>query len=292
MLRRGFTPDAAALPGQTVTRMATAKLMSMASDSRRTAAEKTLDVLEALGEHSSVAGLSQATGLSKPTVHRILQTLVERGFARNTGRGDYVSGPRILTLAGHFLHELDLPGHVLPALQELQERTEWTVHFALLHGDEAVYAVKVEGSKPYHLASRVGMSLCLHSTSVGKSMLACMPEDAVRALLTRAGMPARTPKTHTAIDTLLGELEHVRAQGYAEDHQENEDGVIAVGAAVFDHLGQVIGGISATALAYAGETTTSFPEHGKLVADTARRISLSFGAPDQRCDLHGASHSG
>ncbi|MEB3369694.1 IclR family transcriptional regulator [Saccharopolyspora mangrovi] len=261
----------------------------MDSNSRRTAADKTLDVLEALAEHSSVAELAQATGLSKPTVHRILQTLTQRGFSRNTGSGCYVSGPRILTLAGQFLQQLDLPGQVRPALQELQERTGWTVHFALLHGDEAVYAVKVEGSKPYHLASRVGMSMCLHSTSAGKSMLACMTDEAVRALLGRAGMPARTPKTHTDVESLLRELDHVRTAGYAEDHQENEDGVIAVGAPVFDHLGQVIGGISAAALAYPGGATGDFPEHGALVTDAARQISLSFGAPPHRSDLRSRS---
>jgi IclR family transcriptional regulator, acetate operon repressor len=256
----------------------------MVSAGHQTAADKTLGVLEALAEHSRIAEISATTGLSKPTVHRILQTLVERGFARNNGHGDYVGGPRILMLAGRFLQGLDLPGQVRPALQELQERTGWTVHFGLLSGDEAVYAVKLEGSKPYHLASRVGMSLALHSTSLGKAVLASMPDDEVRSLADRTGLPARTAETITDVARLLEELNTVRARGYAEDHQENEDGVLAVGAPVFDHLGQVIGGISAAALASQVESDSP-GGRGKAVADTAREVSLILGAPKHRCDL-------
>ena len=160
----------------------------MASEVRRTAADKTLDVLEALAQHRSIADISEATSLPKPTVHRILQTLVERGFARYVGRGSYTGGPRILTLVGSHQREADLPDQARPTLEELREETDWTVHLALLTGDEAVYAAKLEGDKPYRLASRVGMSLALHSTSVGKSVLASMPEESV----------PRAPQVHPA----------------------------------------------------------------------------------------------
>jgi IclR family acetate operon transcriptional repressor len=62
------------------------------------AADKTLSVLEALADHSRIADLATASGLPKPTVHRILQTLVRHGFARTDGQGSYVGGPRILSL--------------------------------------------------------------------------------------------------------------------------------------------------------------------------------------------------
>ncbi|WP_049577413.1 IclR family transcriptional regulator [Streptomyces sp. SBT349] len=257
-------------------------------EARRTAADKTLDVLEALAEHHSIAGLSEATRLPKPTVHRILRTLVERGFARQTDHGSYASGPRILTLIGRHQRGADLSDRVRPALEELQKRTNWTVHFALLAGHEAVYAAKLEGDRPYHLASRVGMSLPLHSTSVGKSMLACLPEDTVRALLTRAGMPARTARTHTTPRALFAELEAVRRRGWAEDDEENEEGVIAVGAPVFDHVGQVIGGISAAALNHPADTD-AMAACGRAVAATARNVSLTLGAPLHRSDLTGAA---
>ncbi len=256
----------------------------MASEARRTAADKTLDVLEALARHRSIAEISEVTSLPKPTVHRILQTLVQRGFARYLGRGSYTGGPRILTLVGSHQREVDLPNQVLPTLEELREQTDWTVHFALLTGDEAVYAAKLEADRPYRLASRVGMSLALHSTSVGKSVLAALPEESVLALLKRTGMPARTERTHTDPARLLEELAAVRRRGYAEDHEENEAGVIAVGAPVFDHSGTAVGGMSAATLG-------SFSDEGALagcgqaVAAAARRFSLTLGAPAHRSGL-------
>lgn len=239
------------------------------------AADKTLVVLEALADHTGVADIAGHTGLPKPTVHRILQTLVQHGFARSDGKGSYVGGPRILSLAGRFLQRLDIAEQVRPILRDLQERTGWTVHLALLSGDEAVYVAKLEGTHPYTLASRVGMSLRLHCTSIGKAVLATMSDDDVRALLARAGMPARTEHTLTDQAALLADLATVRTRGYAEDHEENETGVCAVGAAVFDHTGDVFGAVSAAALVHqAGEGEA----RGALVVEAAAAVSRSLGA--------------
>ncbi|QPP05227.1 IclR family transcriptional regulator [Streptomyces bathyalis] len=256
----------------------------MAREVRRTAADKTLDVLEALGQHRSIAEISEVTSLPKPTAHRILQTLVERGFARYLGHGSYASGPRILTLVGRHQREVDLPNQVRPTLEKLREETDWTVHFTLLTGDEAVYAAKSDGDKPYRLASRVGMSLALHSTSVGKSILATLPEESVLALLKRTGMPARTDRTCTDPTKLLTELPAIRQRGYAEDHEENESGVIAVGAPVFDHAGEAVGGMSAATLAMFSDAE-NMARCGQAVAAAAKHFSLTLGAPQHRCHL-------
>ena len=247
----------------------------MSGDAPLSAAEKTLSVLEALADHSRIADIADASGLPKPTVHRILQTLVRRGFARADGQGGYLGGPRILSLAGRFLQRLDVAEHVRPTLRDLQERTGWTVHFALLSGDEAVYVAKVEGARPYHLASRVGMSLRLHCTSIGKAILARLPDDEVRALARRTGLPARTGHTITDERALLAELGVVRERGYAEDHEENEAGVRAVGAAVVNHTGEVVGGLSAASLVDLGEAPGDLPQQ---VVRAAAAVSRALGA--------------
>ena len=273
-------------PGQSSRRNHCGYIGPMGSPSQDTAADKTLWVLEALADHSRIADIAAATGLRRPTVHRILQTLVERGFARTNGEGDYFGGPRVLSLAGRLLQRLDLPQQARPLLQELQTSTGWTVHLALLSGDEAVYAEKLEGHKPYHLASRVGTSLSLHSTSIGKSILSAMSDDAIRAILARTGMPARTPHTLTSEAALLDELAAVRSRGYAEDHEENEEGVCAVGAPVFEHTGQVVGAVSAAALVHL-PANGPMNEHGPMVAATAKAVSEDLGAPLTRL-----AHSG
>ncbi|MUL41701.1 IclR family transcriptional regulator [Streptomonospora sp. PA3] len=244
---------------------------------KETVTDRTLDVLEALAHSSRLADIAAATELPKPTVHRILQRMVARDFVRTDGQGHYTGGPRVLSLAGRYMRRLDLPQHAYPVLSRLQHSTEWTVHLALLTGDEAVYAAKLEGTKPYHLASRVGMQLGLHCTSVGKAMLARMPDDRVHALLQRTGMPRRTPNTICDEDRLFAELEVVRARGYAEDREENETGVGAVGAAITDYTGEVAGGVSAAALVHMpSEGTAAW--RGEQVAAAAEEISALLGA--------------
>lgn len=246
----------------------------MAGEEPRSAADKTLSVLEALADHSRIAEIVGVTGLPKATVHRILQTLVGGGFARSDGAGGYTGGPRILSLAGRFLQRLDIAEQVRPVLRDLQERSGWTVHLALRSGDEAVYVAKLEAPLPYHLASRVGMSLGLHCTSIGKAILATMPDDEVRAIATRTGLPARTEHTITDPGALLAELATVRKRGYAEDHEENEAGVRAVGAVVFDHTGDVLGALSAAALV---RVTGENPELPELVTAAAAAASQALG---------------
>jgi DNA-binding IclR family transcriptional regulator len=239
------------------------------------AVDKAFDVMEALVEHSRLADIAAATALPKATVHRILAVMVERGLARPTGDGGYVSGPRMLALAGRVMHRLDLPAQVRPHLEDLQRRTGRTVHLALLSGDEAVYVAKVEGDKPYRLASRVGMSLHLHCTSIGKAMLAAMGDDEVAGIAGRTGLPGRTPGTITEVGPLLAEVAATRARGWAEDHEENEAGVCAAGAAVFDHTGRVVGGVSAATLVLEAGVRDVGPE----VVTAARQISKALGLP-------------
>jgi DNA-binding IclR family transcriptional regulator len=240
--------------------------------------DKALAVLEAIAEHHRVTDIAVATGVSKSTVHRILQSLVEWGFARPDGAGGYEPGPRILTLAGKVMSRFDPARQADAALRALHESTGYTTHFGIRGGDEAVYVAKLEGRRPYQMPSRVGMSLRLHSTAIGKAILAELPDAEVRAICARTGLPAGTPATHTGVDALLAHLAEIRALGHALDDEENEPGVRCVGAAVFDHTGAVLGGISISALAMDMDRTAL--EHlAPTVTAAARDVSVALGAP-------------
>ncbi|MFF0306436.1 IclR family transcriptional regulator [Streptosporangium sp. NPDC004379] len=241
--------------------------------------DKALAVLEAIAEHHRVTDIAAVTGVSKSTVHRILQSLVEWGFARSDGSGGYEPGPRILTLAGRVMNRFDPARQASGALRALHERTGYTTHFAVRNGDEAVYVDKLEGRRPYQMPSRIGMSLFLHCTAIGKAVLAQLPEEEVREICARAGLPGRTPHTLVTADDLLAHLAVVRARGYALDDEENLPGVLCVGAPVFDHTGRVLGGISISALAMdlgREEVERLAPE----VMSAAREVSQALGAPD------------
>ncbi|MCG5211810.1 IclR family transcriptional regulator [Streptosporangium sp. KLBMP 9127] len=240
--------------------------------------DKALAVLEAIAEHHRVTDIAAVTGVSKSTVHRILQSLVEWGFARSDGAGGYEPGPRILTLAGRVMTRFDPARQAAGALRSLHERTGYTTHFAIRSGDEAVYIDKLEGRRPYQMPSRVGMSLRLHSTAIGKAILAHLTEDEVRAIAARTGLPRVTPGTLTGQAELLAHLAKIRTLGYAMDDEENMPGILCVGAPVFDHTGQVLGGISISALAMdmdRADLELLAPE----VITAAREVSVALGAP-------------
>jgi IclR family acetate operon transcriptional repressor len=241
--------------------------------------DKALTVLESLAEHNRVTDIAAATGLPKSTVHRILQSLVGWGFARADGAGGYLPGPRILTLAGKVMSRFDPAQHAGLALTGLRDRTGFAVHFAVRSGDEAVYVRKAEGRRPYQMGSRVGMSLPMHSTAIGKAILAHLPQDEALEIVRRAGTRAQTRRTLTDVDMLLRDIEEIRKRGYSVDDEENETGIRCLGAAVFDHTEQVLGGISISGLAFEIdlESSTLIAE---LVA-AARQVSLALGAPTE-----------
>ncbi|NUT19948.1 MAG: IclR family transcriptional regulator [Hamadaea sp.] len=241
-----------------------------------TALDKAFDVLESLAEHERVTGIATATGLPKSTVHRILQALVERGFARSDGNGGYLPGPRIFTLTGKVTHRFDPARQAGPALARLRDATGHTVHFALRTGDEAVYIAKLLGLRPYQMTSQVGMSIPLHSTAIGKAILATQTDSEITAFCGRRGLPGRTPNTRTTPDALLSDLADVRRQGYAIDDEENEAGIVCVGAAVADHAGQIVGGISVSTLRH---ELSDAHLYGPAVVAAAREVSQSLGAP-------------
>jgi IclR family acetate operon transcriptional repressor len=243
------------------------------------AVAKVLRVLDGLADHTRVAELAGRTGLPKSTVHRILQTLVAEGFAAyDEDAGSYTPGARLLALAGRTLRRVDVATGGEPVLRRLQERTGATVHLAVLAGDEAVYVRKLEGDKPYRMVSRVGMAIPLHCTAIGKAILAGLPEDDAVALLRRTGLPARTPGTLTTVQALLADLAEVRGRGWSRDDEENEVGVVCVGAAVRDHTGRTVGAVSVSQLASDPQRLAA-EDLGPQVSAAAAEVSAAFGAP-------------
>lgn len=217
---------------------------------RASAAGKLAAVVEALAHEGSTSRIAKSTGLATSTVHRILQELVELGWAREDGDHGYLLGPRLLAVTGHRSDEGAIVRLAHPVLRALNEQTGIAVHFALRSGDMCVYVDKLDGLRPYRMRSRVGLAIPMHCTAIGKSVLAHTPEPEVRALAARTGLSGMTAHTLTDVDRLLAELRAIRRRAFAVDAEENELGIRCVGAPVFDHRGHPIGGISVSALVH------------------------------------------
>lgn len=241
---------------------------------------RAFSVLELLVKHSdpvTLSDLARSAGLPAASTYRILQSLIELGYAKKLASGVYQHGPKILELAGEVLTTMDYSVHSRPALLQLQEHTPETIHFGILAGNHAQYVDKLESRRAYRMASVVGMRLDLHSTAIGKSILAFLPADQRGPLLEDSTMSAKTPKTITDMAAMDFELDRVRAGGYTLDDEEDREGVRCVGAPVFDHQGRVIGGISVSGpiFHFSLADATALAPH---VVTAARDVSLSLGA--------------
>jgi IclR family acetate operon transcriptional repressor len=238
-----------------------------------------LETIAEAGGEATLTELATRTGLNISTCHHLLATLIQRGFAAKVpGRRLYALGARILYL-GHTCLQVDLPRRAQPYLETINRVTGETVHLAALQGDNIVtlavrdarHAVRVETGK-------VGKVEAPHATSVGKAILAWLPEDEMQRILAR-GMKRYTEKTITDFPALLESLRVVRRSGVAIDREEYLPGVICVGAAIRDQAGTVIGAISASTPAMRASD-----EHIELMREeivrATRGLSAEFGEPN------------
>ncbi len=246
-----------------------------------------LETIAEAGGEATLTELANRTGLNISTCHHLLATLIQRGFAAKVpGRRLYALGARILYL-GHACLQVDLPRRAQPYLENINRVTSETVHLAALQGDnvvtlavrEARHAVRVE-------TGRLGKVEGPHATSVGKAILAWLPEHEMCRILA-GGMKRYTDKTITDFSALLESLRTVRRNGVAIDREEYLPGVICVGAAIRDQAGTVIGAISAST-----PTMRASDEHIALMHDeiaaATRKLSAEFGEPNSQANAQQA----
>ena len=211
--------------------------------------DRAVTLLEAIAEaggECSLTELSHRTHLNISTCHHLLSTLVQRGYvAKVPVRRSYALGARIHYLCSASL-QVDLPSRAAPFIEQINERTGETVHLAVLQGGAMMKIAKRESRHPVRVdTGTLGKSDAPHATASGKAMLAWLPEDDMRRVLSN-GLPRFTQKTITEWPALIEALRHVRRNGYAMDDEEYQPGVICVGAPIRDHNGAVVGAISAS----------------------------------------------
>ncbi len=244
--------------------------------------DRAVSLLEAIAEaggECTLTQLSHRTQLNISTCHHLLSTLVARGYvAKVPVRRSYALGARILYLSNACLRQVDLPARAAPFIEKINERTGETVHLAVLQGDAMMKVAKRESRHPVRVdTGTLGKTDAAHATATGKAMLAWLPEDDMRRVLSH-GLTRFTPKTICEWPSLIEALRHVRRNGYAVDDEEYQPGVICIGAAIRDHNGAVVGAISAST-----PTMRANDEHLSLVREqvcaAVRALSAELGGP-------------
>ncbi|GAA3596464.1 allantoin degradation transcriptional regulator AllR [Nonomuraea rosea] len=235
--------------------------------------ERALDVLEALAEHGGEAGLSEIaarTGLPYGTIHRLLQTLLARGYVRQESDRRYALGGGLVRLGG--IAESMVGVWAQPYLTKMVELSGETANLAVLEGDFVVYVAQVPSPRRLRMFAEVGRRVLPHSTAVGKVLLAGRPATDAVAVFERTGMPRRTPNTFTDLTSMRAELDLVRARGYAMDLGEEELGVHCLAVPVWD------GGRVVAAMSVSGPAERIDALDRDDLAEGMRKIALDFGA--------------
>ncbi|MBK8021824.1 MAG: IclR family transcriptional regulator [Chloroflexi bacterium] len=253
--------------------------------------ERTFRILEALAANVNGCGISELSnelGIAKSTTFNILATLTELGYIyRSDGDNKFHLSLKLFSLGSTVVERLDLRRISASILQELVDATGETANLGTIQGDEAVYIECLSGPHPVTVNTWPGKRLPLHSTALGKALLAWLPQDQARAILLTSDRQDPSIGISARLDRFLSELVLVRVQRYAVDNEEDAIGLRCVGAPIFDYTGQVVAAISLTAPTQR-MPLEQIPETAVLVVASAQRISRRLGfAPE----LHGQASS-
>ena len=242
------------------------------------AIHRTLDIIELLTQQRTltVSEVGRQFGIPKSSAYAILQTLKSRGYVEKDALDRYSLSFRLFTLGATLVDSLDIRHEVHALLEELTDKARMTGHVAIREHNCAIYIDKVEILEALRLTTWIGKQMPLHSTSMGKALLAFLPEEEINRVLAEYPLTSFTPKTITDATALKEDLAKTRVQGYATCNEENEIGVRGVAAPLFNNSGKVVAAVNLGASKFhiRGKDMTQL---GTLVRTYALKMSIQLG---------------
>jgi DNA-binding IclR family transcriptional regulator len=250
-------------------------------DYRIQAVDHAISILEAfLGdeEEYGVTELSKKLNLPKNNIFRLLATLEQRGLIeQNRSSGNYRLGLKIFEIGQVYRSRIGLLKHARPILEDLEAKCNETVYLGIMQEGMVVYVDMVETSCPVRIVSKMGRRVPAYCTAIGKAQLAYETIDELELIFEKVGFTHRAKNTIQDKETLLKELKEVVRLGYAVDNEEYEEGVVCVGAPVFDYTKQVVAGICISAPKPRMTSMRIEIELSSLVIEAGKEISRRLG---------------
>lgn len=232
-----------------------------------------LEMLSKSDDPMSLTEIAISMHIHKSTVHRSLMVLERIALIERTIDNRFRLGMRLHELGNRAVQQMDLRTRIRPYSHRLSTQLGETVHLGVLQGPQVVYLDKAEPGRHICLSSKTGSTNPVYCTSLGKAMLAFLPEDAAEEIIDQIRFVRYTPKTVSSCDEFRRMLERVRKRGFAVDDEEIETGVRCVGAPIFDENNMPV-----AALSMSGPTARVRAANAPLIAERLVRCCEEISA--------------
>lgn len=210
--------------------------------------EKTLTLVDELMDKGpcGVTELASNLDMGKSAVHNHLTTLQKHGYVLKSGE-KYRIGLKFLEIGGHSRKSMELYQIAEPEVKNLAAETGELANLLVEEQGMGVYLMRSKGDRAVDLDTYAGLRTNLHTTALGKAILAHLPESRVDEIIEQHGLERKTPESIGTRDELFDVLEEVRERGYAIDDGERLEGLRCIAAPVKSSSGEVLGAISISA---------------------------------------------
>jgi IclR family pca regulon transcriptional regulator len=196
----------------------------------------------------TLSEVAASTGVTRAAARRFLLTLMDLGYVRTDGRFFSLS-PRVLELGYAYLSSLSLPEVAEVHLEALVAEVNESSSVSVLDGPDVVYVARVPTSRIMTVTINVGTRFPAYATSMGRVLLAGLPDDDLAAYFDTVAIDRLTARTIGSVSALKTELQRVRAQGWALVDQELEQGLRAVAAPIRDRAGRTVAAVNVSTAA-------------------------------------------
>ena len=230
-------------------------------------------------EHPSLtlSEVAARTGLTRAAARRFLLTLQELGYVGSSGR-QFSLRPRVLALGYAYLSSFSVSQIAQPHLEDLAEHLHESCSVSVLDGDDLVYVARASANRIMTIALTVGTRLPAYPTSMGRILLAHLPEPELDAYLRRTTMRKLTEHTITDPGQLRKVLAEARTRGWAAVDQELEAGVRSIACPIRDSSRKVVAAINASAHAARVPMRTLEKQFLPRLQEAARQIDSELAA--------------
>lgn len=249
------------------------------------ALEKGIDILEYLSMNPSgqtLLAIRHALDISQTTAYRMLNTLVSMGYLLfDEETKQYRLSLKLLSLGYKALNEHDLLNTVLPYLGSLRDKVKETACFGVMGDEKGVFIEQAQGVHTFRFVLSPGKPFDLHCSAPGKAIMAFLPEETKKHYLSCMAFTKHNNNTITNAEDYEKELKMVKKLGYAIDNEEELNGVICIGAPIFNYTGFPCGAIwiSGPKDRLPKDIIETFAE---IIIDTTQVISNKLGYNDSK----------